>query len=94
MILFRPITKVKNGSIRSYAKYNWFDNTKRYMADANTINKRTQCDIFRYLHYMGSHAPLPVRNKWHKVERKFLNKHDPSGPYIRWTINYTLSKFL
>lgn len=94
MILFRPMRKSRNGMIRTPASYNWWDNTKRYMVDADTVNKKTQCDIFRYLHYLADHAPLPVQRKWKKVERKFLKKHDPSGPYIKWTINYTLSRFL
>jgi hypothetical protein len=27
------------------------------------------------LHYLGSHAPYPVRKKWKIVEQKFMNRY-------------------
>lgn len=43
-------------------------------------HNRSWCpnSIFRIggrLHYLGSHAPLPIRRRWHKVELMYFNRY-------------------
>jgi hypothetical protein len=41
--------------------------------------------VFNRLHYLGGHAPLPVRKRWHTVEQQFINRYIPNNASLRYT---------
>jgi hypothetical protein len=54
-----PKVKMRNSGIYNYVNWRPYD----------TFVYR----VFSQLHYLGSHSPLYT--KWHKVEKKFINRY-------------------
>ncbi len=81
---FRPQEFNKRWAIKHFrqtghtmGEYNWQSRT-RYYRDCDRNHKHL-IRTFAQLHYLGSHAPAPIRAKWRKVEQQFMNKYVPKN---------------
>ncbi len=86
---FRPQDYNKRWAIKHFrqtghtmGEYNWQGRT-RYYRDCDR-NKEHQIRVHAQLHYLGSHAPAPIRVKWRKVEQQFMNRYVPKNATYRY----------
>ena len=90
--VFRPQELNKSFAIKHFRKtghsvgeYNW-NGRGRYYRDCD-LNHKHKIRVFAQLHYLGSHAPAPIRKRWRKVEQQFLNKYVPKKASYRYLTN-------
>lgn len=71
---FRPQALPKNFVFlfRLRGKHTKLDWVNRRIQPTSTLGR-----IGSHLHYLGSHSPMPVLNKWRKAERRFLKRYQP-----------------
>jgi hypothetical protein len=89
---FRPQEFNKRWALKHFRKtghtvgeYNWQGRT-RYYRDCDR-NKEHQIRVQAHLHYLGSHAPAPIRKRWHIVEQQYLMKRSPMYASMRYLNN-------
>jgi hypothetical protein len=96
---FRPQEFNKGWAIKhfrltgeSVGIFNWQSRVQWYR-DSDR-NRKHSIRVFGQLHYLGSHAPAPVRKRWHKIEMNFINKRVPARGSIRYLNNISSGRWL
>jgi hypothetical protein len=75
--------KYRRSTGHSINEYNW---RPRELWIRNIDRNRIHLiRMFRRLHYLGSHAPLPIRKQWHNAEQQFINRYVPTNASLRYT---------
>jgi hypothetical protein len=73
--------------------YNWQTRIRWYPVGWK-LNHQTLGRIFGQLHYLGSHAPKPVRTKWYAREKLFLKSRIPFKSSIRYIEKFSAGRWL
>lgn len=54
--------------------FKWHPRNHSFFKDM-PLNQRTLGKVMCNLHYLASHAPEPIRNRWHSADRLFHRTH-------------------
>ena len=96
---FRPQSVSKKYQLKRRIKLGIVDNYQwqsriRWYPVGWKINHQTLGRIFGQLHYLGSHAPDPIRAKWHSREMLFLKHRIPRKASIRYIEKFSAARWL
>lgn len=76
----------------SVAKYHW-QTRIRWYRDSDRHRKHL-LRVFEQLHYLGSHAPAPIRKRWHDTEMRFINQRVPVKASMRYLETHSSGRWL
>jgi hypothetical protein len=74
----------------SLAEFNWMSRS-RYLRDCD-VHRVHQIRVFSQIHYLASHAPVPVRAKYRKIEELYLKTRTPVNGSGRYADTYSMSR--
>lgn len=72
---FRPLVFSARVKLSYHRRGDW---TGKYHMWHRFKSQISKFRIGAQLHYLGSHAPDPIRKKWRIVEKRFMNRYKKS----------------